>query len=105
MSHYRAGRLVEHRNREHLEAEGYEVMRAAGSKGKRDLDAIKPGQQLFVQCKTLDTGLSHKDWDRLIELSAWVGAVPILGTRDTVNGCQESHSSVKCVLICSRLRL
>lgn len=96
MSRYDTGRFVEHRNREHLEADGYVVMRAAGSKGKVDLTARKPRQLLDVQCKGLNVRLTGADWDRLRELAAWVGAVPILGTRDTVHGCQEFHSSAKC---------
>lgn len=96
MSRYESGRFVEHRNREHLEADGYEITRAAGSKGKLDLIGYKPGQLLFVQSKLLTVKLKPADWDRLRELAAWVGAVPILGTRDTVNGCQEFHSTAQC---------
>lgn len=96
MSAYRAGRDVEHRNREHLEAEGYEVTRAAGSKGKADLIAYKPGQLLFVQCKLLAAPLTGRDWDHLRKIAGWVGAYPLLGTRSTVEGCQEFHGSQKC---------
>lgn len=96
MSHYRAGRDVEHRNREHIEADGYQVTRAAGSKGKLDLIAYKPGELLFAQSKLAEAGLSAADWNRLIELASWVGAVPILAVRDTKLGCQEFHASAKC---------
>jgi Holliday junction resolvase len=96
MTRYDTGRFVEHRVREHLVNDGYVVIRAAGSKGKIDLNARKPGQLLDIQCKGDGVRFSGADWDRLRELASWVGAIPILGTRDTVNGCQELHSSVKC---------
>lgn len=51
VNRYNAGREFEYRTRDHLTSEGYWVMRAAGSKTKADLIAIKPGQVLFVQCK------------------------------------------------------
>lgn len=50
-NHYRSGRDFEHRVRDDLLANGYFVVRAAGSKTKADLIAIKPGQALIVQCK------------------------------------------------------
>jgi Holliday junction resolvase len=46
---YQVGRAFEHKTRDHLRSEGYEVTRAAGSKTKLDLIALKPGQLLFVQ--------------------------------------------------------
>lgn len=89
-NHYRSGRGVEYRNRDHLEADGYVVLRTAGSKGFVDLIGMKLGQLLLVQCK--GTGkLTGADWNRLLERAAWVGAVPILATRDVKAGCQELH--------------
>lgn len=94
MSHYSTGRGVEYLNRDHIDAEGYIVSRAAGSKGWLDLMARKPGQLLDVQCKS-DGKLTAADWDRLLERAAWVGAIPILATRDLEVGCREFHSGPK----------
>lgn len=79
MTHYETGTRFEHKVRDHLAANGYEVVRAAGSKGgsKLDLIALKPGQALFVQCKRNGT-LGPDEWDRVYEVAGWVGAVPIL---------------------------
>ena len=80
MSQYDRGRRFEWKTRTHLRDEGYEVIRGAGSK-VLDLVAVKPGQQLFVGCKL--TGVCPaSEWDRLVELASWVGAVPVLA----VNG-------------------
>jgi len=79
MTGYAVGTRFEHKTRDHLVANGYEVIRAAGSKGssKIDLVAIKPGQTLFIQCKR-DGTLPPQEWDRLVEVASWVGALPIL---------------------------
>lgn len=50
-SNYLHGRDFEHTTRHDLEENGYWVMRAAGSKTKVDLIAVKAGQILLVQCK------------------------------------------------------
>jgi Holliday junction resolvase len=79
MSQYGRGRDFEWKIRGDLTANGYEVMRAAGSKGstKVDLVALKPGQLLFIQAKRAGT-LGPAEWDRVVEVASWVGAVPIL---------------------------
>lgn len=79
MSHYQVGTRFEHKTRDDLAKNGYEVVRAAGSKGstKADLIAFKPGQLLLVQCKR-SGALPPAEWDRLVEVAGWVGAVPIL---------------------------
>ncbi len=78
-NHYATGTRFEHKVRDDLIANGYEVVRAAGSKGstKIDLLAVKPGQALFIQCKS-SGALPPAEWDRLVEVAAWVGAVPLL---------------------------
>jgi Holliday junction resolvase len=55
------------------------VIRAAGSKGssKVDLVALKPGQQLLIQCKS-DGALGPAEWDRVVQVAGWVGAIPLL---------------------------
>lgn len=79
MSHYRTGREFEWRVRDDLAANGYEVVRAAGSKGgtKADLLAFKPGQLLLVQCKRRGV-LPPIEWNRLVEVAGWVQGIAIL---------------------------
>jgi hypothetical protein len=48
---YDAGRRFEWAVRDDLRADGYDVIRSAGSKSKVDLVAIKRHQILLVQCK------------------------------------------------------
>ncbi|BAL87353.1 putative holliday junction resolvase [Actinoplanes missouriensis 431] len=83
MSHYAAGRRFEWACRDDLADNGYIVIRAAGSKGdaKVDLIAIKPGQLLFIQCKSTAGALGPAEWDRLVEVSAMVGAIPVLAAK------------------------
>jgi hypothetical protein len=81
MSHYAQGTRFEHKVRDHLAENGYEVVRAAGSKGssKVDLIALKPGELLFIQCKR--TGLiSPAEWNRVFEVSGWVAALPLVAS-------------------------
>lgn len=82
MAHYHSGRRFEWLVRDHLAENGYSVMRTAGSKGdaKVDLIAIKPGQQLYVQCKT-SARIDPAEWDRLVEVSSWNGALPIVASK------------------------
>lgn len=79
MSHYGTGRRFEWKVRDDLAENGYEVVRAAGSKGstKIDLIGLKPGQHLYVQCKRAGA-LPPAEWDRLVEVAGWVDAVPLL---------------------------
>jgi Holliday junction resolvase len=51
MTRYSGGADFERETRKHLEVDGYDVIRSAGSKGKVDLIAWKPTQILLVQCK------------------------------------------------------
>lgn len=79
MSHYAAGTRFEHKTIADLEGNGYETIRAAGSKGgtKVDIAAFKPGQLLLVQCKR-SGALPPAEWDRIVEVAGWVGAIPLL---------------------------
>ncbi len=45
------GRRLEHRSRRLLEAQGYNVIRSAGSKGAFDLVGLSPIDVVLVQCK------------------------------------------------------
>lgn len=80
MSHYRSGADLERATRHALEADGYDVIRSAGSKGKVDLLAFKPGQILAVQCKT--NGLCPPaERTELIRLARILGALPIVAAK------------------------
>lgn len=86
MSHYAKGARFEHKVIAALEKAGFTCIRSAGSKGdsKIDVIAIRPGALLFVQCKT-DGTLRKSEWDRILEVSRWVGATAALASNG-VNG-------------------
>lgn len=78
MTHYAAGTAFEHVVRNDLHANGYWVMRSAGSKTKVDLIAIKPGQILLVQCKR-DGRISPAERVELLRVAAMIDtAIPVL---------------------------
>lgn len=81
-NHYRAGRDFEWRTRAVLREAGYEVIRAAGSKTKADLLAIKSGQTLVIQCKRteLPSPAERAEVIRLAACLAPVG-VPLIARR------------------------
>ena len=74
---YANGRDLEYATVHILEADGYWVMRAPGSKGKVDVLALKPGEILMVQCK-LDGYLTPSERTGLFGLAAMFGAVPLV---------------------------
>lgn len=82
MSHYRAGRDFEHAVRTALIADGYDVIRSAGSKTKVDLAAFKPGQAVFVQCKR-DGKISPAERTELLRVASHIGAVPVVAWKQT----------------------
>lgn len=69
MAQYHRGRAFEHAVRAALVADGYDVIRSAGSKTKIDLVAFKAGQVLLVQCK-LDGHCSPAERSDLLRVSA-----------------------------------
>ena len=77
MSHYRDGREFEYRVRAALIADGYDVIRSAGSKTKVDLVAFKPGQAVFVQCKR-DGKISPAERTELLRIASHIAAVPVV---------------------------
>ena len=81
---YKKGRNFEYRTKNHLIQHGYEVLRAAASKGPADLVAFKKGEILFIQCKI---GNFHyvEEWNHLIDVAESVGASPIFAQRDEMN--------------------
>lgn len=77
---YRAGRDLEYAIANDLEANGYHVIRAAGSHGLADLIAFKPGQVLIVQAKT-DGKMTTQQRCDLSQLAAMVpdfGGIPLI---------------------------
>lgn len=81
-TNYERGSAFERRVGAHLHARGYEVFRAAGSRGKADVLAIRPGQILLIQCKR-NGEIPRGEWNDLYALaeriagSAAVGAVVV----------------------------
>jgi len=75
-SNYQRGRRLEYDAAAALEADGYLVMRAPGSKGCADLIALKMGEVLLVQCKT-DGYLTPAERAELYGAAELVGAVPL----------------------------
>lgn len=76
---YTRGARFERKVAEALTADGYRVMRAAGSHGKADLIALKIGQVLLVQCKLSGCGaVRPAEWNELWQLAEEVGAVAVI---------------------------
>jgi len=74
---YNAGRAFEHAVRADLTANGYDVIRSAGSKTKVDLAAFKRGHALFVQCKR-DGRISPAERVELLRVASHINAVPLV---------------------------
>lgn len=75
---YQAGRALEYKTAADLEANGYTIVcRAAGSHGRADVIAQKPGELLYVQCKA-DGKISPADRAALTAMAREVGAVPLV---------------------------
>lgn len=83
MTNYTTGRSLEYKVRDNLEADGYQCIRAAGSKGKADIVALKPGETLLVQVKTSNPQLTPTDRKALLELARLTGAIPIVAWKPT----------------------
>lgn len=79
MSGYAQGRRVEWAWRDRLTEAGYEVTRAASSKGSADLIAIKQGQVLLVNVKrtALPGPAERRELVRVARLLPGVG-VPVI---------------------------
>jgi len=77
---YRDGRDLEYAVMAHLEKNGYTIMcRAAGSHGPADVIAVKPGELLFVQCKTNSKDSAAKRAN-LARLATWAAAIPLVAS-------------------------
>src|SRR3990172_2585666 len=82
--------------RDALRGAGYDVIRAAASKGPADIVGIRDGELLFIQCKYTSkfpvTSLSVcplEERKEVIRLSRMVGAVPLLA-----HPYKEGHRAV-----------
>ena len=82
MTNYEDGRRFEWATRDALRADGYDVLRTAGSKSKVDLVGIKAGQLLLVQCKRSGV-CPPAERAALVELAAAVDALPIVAWKPT----------------------
>lgn len=78
MTNYTTGRTLEYKVRDALQANGYQVLRAAGSKGVSDLIALKPGEVLLVQVKTSGPQISPNERAALLNLARITKAVPLV---------------------------
>jgi len=74
---YVKGRKLEYATMADLEDNGYTCWRTAGSHGKTDIIALKPGELLFIQCK-LDGKAPPAERFKLRQLAQWAGASPLL---------------------------
>jgi holliday junction resolvase Hjr len=90
MTKYDDGRRFEWKVRDALEADGYDVIRSAGSKTKVDLVAFKPGQCVMVQAKR-DGKISPAERTELLRVAAHIAALPIVAWK--VNGSSRIHYS------------
>lgn len=102
MTRVNTGIQFEYKVRDYLRAKGYQVMRAAGSKGAIDLLAWKEETVLAIQCKKETRKQNYSsDWERLCAVSmpvAWKRQV-LVKRGNTVyiqseNG-QEQELSIK----------
>jgi Holliday junction resolvase len=79
---YARGADFERRTMTDLVENGYRVIRAAGSHGKADIVALKPGQVILVQCKlTGPGGVGPAEWNELFDLAQYAGAVALVAHR------------------------
>lgn len=79
---YRRGVRLERRVQDDLEAQGYFVIRAAGSKGVADLCALRVGATpQLIQCK-LDCYLRPAEREEFLEVAHQAGADAIVVGRE-----------------------
>ena len=95
-SGYHLGRAVEYRVADRLRADGYEIQRAASSKGIADLIAIKPGQVLLVSVKrtALPGPAERRELVRVARMLPGV-AVPVIARGRTLLRITDDGTSAK----------
>lgn len=78
---YRNGAAFERRCKEHLEGNGYAVVRSAGSHSPADLVALCKGRVgLGIQCKR-NGRLDPDEWNGFFDWCARAGIAPILAEK------------------------
>ena len=75
------GDAFERATAKRLRADGWQVVRAAGSLGPADLVALAPGIVLLVQCKSGAEIMSHEEWNDLLSLADRLGVFAIVADR------------------------
>lgn len=84
MTNYESGRRLEWAVQHNLNANGYDTIRAASSKGTADVIGFKVGQTVFVQAKTSGR-ISPLDRSNLLRLASLVpGGIAVVAARPGV---------------------
>jgi Holliday junction resolvase len=79
VNHYARGRAHEYAVRDALEAEGFWCARAAGSKGKADIVALRAGERpVLVQVKAGGPQVSPAEREALYGAAVLAGALPVV---------------------------
>jgi Holliday junction resolvase len=100
MTNYQRGSDFERRVGKDLAANGYEVFRSAGSRGKADLVAIKAGQILLVQCKR-NGKIPREEWNDLLGLADRID--PTMRVAFPLVASMPGARGIKYVRVMSRL--
>jgi hypothetical protein len=89
------GRAFEHRVRDALTAQGWWVIRAAGSKGKADLVALRAtraGGERVAYCALINVKrggkVSPAEWNEMWDLAVLVGAFPVVAFMPGARGIE-----------------
>lgn len=88
MTAYNDGRRFEQEVRTDLQADGYWVIRAAGSKTKADLIAIKQGQILIIQCKR-GGKIGPAERAGVVGIASMINGVPVVAYKE--RGRRKPH--------------
>lgn len=89
MRNYQNGAAFENQTKRDMEANGYAVMRSAGSHSPADLLALRKGRvSLGIQCKR-NGRLDPEEWNEFYDWCQLAGAAPILAEK--VRGDIEYH--------------
>ena len=80
MNKYTQGRNFEYRVKKAFLDNGFQVVRAASSKGPADLVAFRMGELLLIQCKIGDW---HQvaEWNDLIDIAESTGSTPVFAQK------------------------
>lgn len=79
-TNYRRGADFERLVRADMEARGYVAIRSPASKTPCDVYCMRPGETVFVQCKT-DGRLPPAEWNGFLDYCAAAGAVPLMASK------------------------